>query len=467
MSNAAAPHEVVGPTPSPSPAPLRTVEEIEKSGVWVTATSGGYSASRLNYHRARGHLKPGRDYFVERVLFARSSGNQTASTAFFYRRSVVDKLLATSQRRRSEKAAARWRAAAQLRDGDEVLLRCADACRLLGVDRTTLQKWTIPTGKGCPYLDNKRLDVVYRHVGGKYLRFWLLSELNAVVCARGAVPAVPAGPGLYTLSEASRLTGLSKQVLRNKAACDRRGIVRTKVAARVRVRRNQRSRYRLEVRLMVAFTKDSVEQYVYLKQNTAIRRDKVTLRQAAKSLGVTRETARDWCKEGLLGSESRSFFDPHGGWSGIVEGMLVSRASVHAMRKRFRGAQTAAEKRAIVARLRRERADARGGAEQNPGDAVLGSAVPAPALPAKPPADGAGATSTGTASRGGRPRNAKVEEVQAYIYDRWIKGDKLAAIRAAVATKYGREWAPKEDSHVSQAARRYAEKHSLSTNRPT
>ena len=35
-----------------------------------------------------------------------------------------------------------------------------------------------------------------------------------------------------------------------------------------------------------------------------------------------------------------------------------------------------------------------------------------------------------TAKRGGRPRSAAVEEVQAYLYRRWIKGDKLAAIRA-------------------------------------
>jgi hypothetical protein len=66
--------------------------------------------------------------------------------------------------------------------------------------------------------------------------------------------------------------------------------------------------------------------------------------------------------------------------------------------------------------------------------------------------------------RGGRPRSSKVDEVRAYIYQRWIKGDKLQAIRrGAERTFPGR--GPKEDSHVTREAKRYAEKHGLPTDR--
>ena len=43
---------------------------------------------------------------------------------------------------------------------------------------------------------------------------------------------------------------------------------------------------------------------------------------------------------------------------------------------------------------------------------------------------------------GGRPRSAEVEEVQKYIYERWIKGDKLAAIKNGAEQKFGVNRAP-------------------------
>jgi hypothetical protein len=66
---------------------------------------------------------------------------------------------------------------------------------------------------------------------------------------------------------------------------------------------------------------------------------------------------------------------------------------------------------------------------------------------------------------GGRPRSSEVEEVQKYIYERWIKGDKLAAIRNSAEKEFGVNRAPVEDAHVTQAAKRYAEKHGLSVDR--
>jgi hypothetical protein len=71
----------------------------------------------------------------------------------------------------------------------------------------------------------------------------------------------------------------------------------------------------------------------------------------------------------------------------------------------------------------------------------------------------------GKRNKGGRPRSDEVEEVQSYIYDRWIKGDKLAAIRAGAVAKYGADRAPKEDSHVTREAMRYAKKNGKRTNR--
>jgi hypothetical protein len=68
--------------------------------------------------------------------------------------------------------------------------------------------------------------------------------------------------------------------------------------------------------------------------------------------------------------------------------------------------------------------------------------------------------------KGGRPRSHEVEEVQAYVYKRWIKGHKLAAIRQGAVSKFGEDRAPQEDAHVTQAAKRYAKKHGLPTARP-
>jgi hypothetical protein len=72
---------------------------------------------------------------------------------------------------------------------------------------------------------------------------------------------------------------------------------------------------------------------------------------------------------------------------------------------------------------------------------------------------------TPTLNKGGRPRSAEVEAVQAYIYERWIKGDKLAKIRAGAEATFGRDRAPKEDAHVTREAHRYAAKKSLPTDR--
>jgi hypothetical protein len=89
--------------------------------------------------------------------------------------------------------------------------------------------------------------------------------------------------------------------------------------------------------------------------------------------------------------------------------------------------------------------------------------VTAPAASREP------AGETSQQDRGGRPRSTRVNEVQEYVYKRWIKGDKLASIRMGAETRFGKARAPKEDSHVSTMAQRYAEKHTppLPTNRPS
>jgi hypothetical protein len=76
------------------------------------------------------------------------------------------------------------------------------------------------------------------------------------------------------------------------------------------------------------------------------------------------------------------------------------------------------------------------------------------------------ATPEMTAKRGGRPRSPAVDEVQAYLYGRWIKGDKLTAIRTGAERIFGRARAPKEDAHVTEGAHRYARRNGLPKNRP-
>ncbi len=74
-------------------------------------------------------------------------------------------------------------------------------------------------------------------------------------------------------------------------------------------------------------------------------------------------------------------------------------------------------------------------------------------------------TANSSPKKGGRLRSDEVEEVQKYIYDRWIKGDKLSAIRAGAVDDFGAQRAPKEDAHITLQAKRYAAKHGLSTTR--
>jgi hypothetical protein len=69
--------------------------------------------------------------------------------------------------------------------------------------------------------------------------------------------------------------------------------------------------------------------------------------------------------------------------------------------------------------------------------------------------------------QGGRPIDPKVEEVQKYCYDRWIKGDKLSQIREGARARFGEDRAPTEDSHVTELAKRYAARKGLPVNRKT
>jgi hypothetical protein len=71
-----------------------------------------------------------------------------------------------------------------------------------------------------------------------------------------------------------------------------------------------------------------------------------------------------------------------------------------------------------------------------------------------------------TARRRGRPRRSDTKEVYAYCYKRWIKGDKLAAIRAGARTEFPDANTPEEDSNVTEYAQRHAERNHLPLNRP-
>lgn len=57
--------------------------------------------------------------------------------------------------------------------------------------------------------------------------------------------------------------------------------------------------------------------------------------------------------------------------------------------------------------------------------------------------------------KGGRPPSAVTQAVYGYCYERWSKGDNLAAIRYGAERQFGSA-APKEDSHVTEYAKRHA-----------
>jgi hypothetical protein len=68
---------------------------------------------------------------------------------------------------------------------------------------------------------------------------------------------------------------------------------------------------------------------------------------------------------------------------------------------------------------------------------------------------------SGQTSAGGRLITNVREEVRKYCHDRYVRGDKLCAIRIGAGAEYGEENAPKQDAHVTQDAKRYAKKHNL------
>jgi hypothetical protein len=64
----------------------------------------------------------------------------------------------------------------------------------------------------------------------------------------------------------------------------------------------------------------------------------------------------------------------------------------------------------------------------------------------------------GTQSKGrGRPRRAGTERVMEFCFEGYNRGDKLAVIRRGASKEFGSA-APKEDSHVTEYAKRYAKR---------
>jgi hypothetical protein len=57
---------------------------------------------------------------------------------------------------------------------------------------------------------------------------------------------------------------------------------------------------------------------------------------------------------------------------------------------------------------------------------------------------------------GGRPPKKQTKELHKYCYERYVRGDKLSAIREGARQVFGAR-APKQDGHVTGYARRYAE----------
>ncbi|HYT89046.1 MAG TPA: hypothetical protein VEL76_10080 [Gemmataceae bacterium] len=103
-----------------------------------------------------------------------------------------------------------------------------------------------------------------------------------------------------------------------------------------------------------------------------------------------------------------------------------------------------------------------------PGEAFV---IPSPAAStttagASAGADGAGAEPTTPHPGRGRPASPNSAKVRELCYRRYVKGDKLAAIRAEAERLYGEKAAPKSDSNVATIAKQYARKMGLPLNRP-
>ncbi len=300
-----------------SEAALLTIADLNAAGKFVSARNSGHHPNRVGEWRDSGRLVEGKDCFRMTVA------GRGRHDVWFYRPAALlreSKRDAKAKAPHSEKLVANWKRFDRLPSDKDVLLRQAEAVRVLDVAKPTLRRWT---DQGCPYLQGGRLSTTTRRRGETDIRYWFQAELEAIRRIREKFPRTAAGDDVYTVEQTIELTGLSRKTLRNVRKRKRLGLA---AVQRVSVAGTNQPGSWERTRTRVSFTKRSVDAFVSSHPIPTIPVGMMTAADAQERLGVDRKTVNIYLNGGLLrGRPGQSVPTP----TGVKVGWLVDAESVN------------------------------------------------------------------------------------------------------------------------------------------
>jgi hypothetical protein len=275
---------------------IPSVEQIERSGDWVSARNNpfGFSACNLCNWRLKGcPYLPGRRLRA-RQLLALPYGQRRPCLVWFYYVPTLRKiaqLFKPGDKRpkpygiypqqwttRGRKAI--WEATEIITDIDGTWFSHRKACNYLPCSYGNLFIWR---QRACPYLDGKRLLTRrFKEGYGRYTHFYLKTELDQIKAARAALLFFPPVPDLVPLREAVIITGYAEMTLWGYV---RRGLLRVyRVLAKAS---NGQTCYR------TFFYKTELEA---MREAAKTPTNRITLVDAAKLVERTRHSLRNWIR---------------------------------------------------------------------------------------------------------------------------------------------------------------------------
>lgn len=458
---------------------MPTIEQVERTGEWVTAMNSGAKRHRVDWLRKTGLIDTAKDCKIVVVDLPAPTGGTRTKPVIFHRRSILQRLLNVDRRKAMTEKLKAWRKTQERLEIEGVPhFRIGAAAKFLGVHKYALQHW--PTDGRHGIVLNPHFELV----AGRTTSYYPLNELKK---ARESLDTFRAKEDGYVgLAEACKITGLSKWTLTDQKWCiDNRISLKTKRT--YRVKRGQSARYWFLEADLIAFRQ---------RPRTPIPEGRITASEAARRLGRSQTTIKSWCRNGILKAiRGRVPVGTHThkiGWLLSVESVdaLVppsrriitipdecwtleqaaeilgcTRGAVlwmcHKGRLQYRKGRTHAcgKQSYLPLKVSVERAHQQG---LGRGRWKHRRAVPetTPTTQSRPES-----TLTGSRPGLGRRRSALTDAIEKYCYERWSKGDKLVAIVAGVQAEF-RGRGPKEKGHVRLYAKRYAQRNSLPINRP-
>jgi hypothetical protein len=282
-------------------AKVTTIEEVEKSGLWVCAKNSGHPAQTISSWRLSGEFASG-EMKLCRVLIPRiaagTGGESQFSLVRFYLRSAIARIKA---KRFADGVVQRLKESEYIKEGDDVLLRLGPAARYLGINVSALHKMSDPFNPhGIGWWGGRLFTTVVRPPVGKGLKYWFLSELDQAKKAQSAFSANP-DSAHFSYDEAAAVLGVHPVFLSKKKNQDRWGLkcvqsLNRKVSSR-RGADGRNTRY-VRVVKTITFEKESV--IAASRQLNHQPDGLVHIREASVRLTGHPTQLYRWCNEGLV-----------------------------------------------------------------------------------------------------------------------------------------------------------------------